>query len=308
MMILTLYSNNMAQQPFLSLCIPTNGVIEFVVPSVKSIYSQEVDNSLFEIVITDNGVDSKLEEAIKNIEEPNLRYIRTDAQGFMNQICAFKECQGIFIKMINHRALFHPGVLQKMIDFVKEYQEEKPMLYFPNGHLGGIETTECQNLDEFINKVSFWSSWEQGVGIWQEDKEKLNYIKYDKMFPAASILFGVRKNSKYVIYDHKITHEIPSQRVRHYDFFKTFAVSFLDIICGLQKDGRISAKTFDYVKNDMFRRYLISYYYQIIVAKTEKTIPQRNIKKNMAIYYSKWKYYYMIIYSNTVLRIKDYLF
>ena len=64
-----------------------------------------------------------------------------------------------------------------MIDFITKYQKEKPMLYFPNGHLGGIETTECQNLDEFINKVSFWSSWEQGVGIWQEDKKKLDYIK-----------------------------------------------------------------------------------------------------------------------------------
>lgn len=307
MMISTPCSNNMAQQPLLSICIPTNGIIEYVVPSVESIYSQKIDNSLFEVVITDNGTDSELGEAIKNIEEPNLRYIRTDAQGFMNQLCAFKESKGIFIKMINHRALFHPGGLQKIIDFIKDYQGEKPMLYFPNGHLGGIEITECQNLDEFINKVSFWSSWEQGVGIWQEDKGKLDYIEYNNMFPAASIMFGVRKNSKYVIYDHKITYEIPSQRVRQYDFFKTFAVSFLDIIYGLQKDGRISSKTFNYVKKDMFRRYLISYYYQIMVSKTEKTIPQRDIKKNMTIYYSNWEYYYMIIYSNTVLRIKDYL-
>ena len=307
MMISSTYLTNMNKHPILSICIPTNGVKEFVVPSLESIYNQGVDDSLFEVVITDNGKDSELGKTIKKFEYPNLRYIQTDAQGFMNQICSFQESQGVYIKMINHRALFYSGGLQKMIDFITKYQKEKPMLYFPNGHLGGIETTECQNLDEFINKVSFWSSWEQGVGIWQEDKKKLDYIKYDNMFPAVSILFGVRKNSKYIIYDHKITHEIPSQRVRQYDFFKSFAVSFLDVIWGLQKDGRISLKTFNYVKKDMFRRYLISYYYQIMVSKTEKTIPQRDIKKNMTIYYSIWEYYFMIIYSNTVLRIKDYL-
>lgn len=304
MMTSAAYSNNMAQQPLLSICIPTNGAVEYVVPSLESIYNQDVDASSFEVVITDNGADSHLEEFIEKFKYPNLRYIKTNVEGFMNQICAFKESQGIFIKMINHRALFYSGGLQKMIDFITEYQEEKPMLYFPNGHLGGIKTKECQNLDEFINIVSFWCSWEQGVGIWQEDKEKLDSIKYDNMFPAASILFGIRNNSKYIIYDHKITYEVPSQRVRQYDFFKTFAVSFLDIICGFQKDGRISSKTFIFLKKDMFRRYLVSYYYQIAVAKTEKTIPQKNIKKSMAAYYSKWEYYFMIIYSHTILRLK----
>lgn len=305
MMISTPCSNNMAQQPLLSICIPTNGIIEYVVPSVESIYNQKIDNSLFEVVITDNGTDSELGEAIKNIEEPNLRYIRTDAQGFMNQLCAFKESKGIFIKMINHRALFHSGGLQKMIGLIKDYQDEKPMLYFPNGHLGGIEITKCQNLDEFINKVSFWSSWEQGVGIWQEDKGKLDYIEYDNMFPAASILFGIRKNSKYIIYDEKITYETPSQRVRQYDFFNTFAVKFLNIIKELQEKGRISSKSFNYIRKDMYRRYLISYYYQIVVTKTEKTIPQKDIDKSMSIYYSKWDYYFMVLYCHSVLRLKS---
>ena len=39
----------------LSICIPTNGVVEWVVPVIESIYAQEVDKRLFEVVITDNG-------------------------------------------------------------------------------------------------------------------------------------------------------------------------------------------------------------------------------------------------------------
>ena len=297
----------MAQQPLLSICIPTNGVVEYVLPSVESIYSQKVDNSLFEVVITDNGADSKLGEAINKFEYPNLRYIKTNVQGFMNQICAFKESQGAFIKMINHRALFHDGSLQKMIDFIKKYQEKKPILYFPNGHLGRIKTAECQNLDEFLNKVSFWSSWEQGVGIWQEDKKKLDDIRYDKMFPAASILFNIREKTPYIVCDDDFTYEKPSKRMRRYDFFQVFAVEFLDILHHLCEQTRISEKTFDFVKKDMYRRYLISYYYQIVVAKTDRAIPPKNIMANMSKYYSTWDYYWMWLYCNTAMRLKNML-
>ncbi len=298
---------NMAQQPLLSICIPTNGAVEYVVPSLESIYNQEVDASSFEVVITDNGADSQLEEAINKFEYPNLRYIKTDVQGFMNQICAFKESQGAFIKMINHRALFHDGSLQKMIDFIKKYQEKKPILYFPNGHLGRIKTAECQNLDEFLNKVSFWSSWEQGVGIWQEDKKKLDDVRYDKMFPAASILFGVRRNATYIVCDEKFTYEKPSKRIRKYDFFQVFAVDFLNIIHQLYKEGRISENTFDFVRNDMYRRYLISYYYQIVVAKTDLAQTPKNIRSSMTKYYSCWDYFWMCIYCHTAMRLKNML-
>ena len=39
----------------LSLCIPTNGISEWVFPVLDSIYNQKVDDSLFEVIVTDNG-------------------------------------------------------------------------------------------------------------------------------------------------------------------------------------------------------------------------------------------------------------
>ena len=38
-----------------SLCLPTNGIIEWVFPVLDSIYRQNVDDSLFEVIVTDNG-------------------------------------------------------------------------------------------------------------------------------------------------------------------------------------------------------------------------------------------------------------
>ena len=49
----------MNKQPILSLCIPTNGAVEWILPVIDSIYSQGYDNEKFEVVITDNGKESK---------------------------------------------------------------------------------------------------------------------------------------------------------------------------------------------------------------------------------------------------------
>lgn len=51
--------------PLLSICIPTNGIVEWVIPVLKSIYSQKADNSLFEVVVTDNGNSSALSKAVE---------------------------------------------------------------------------------------------------------------------------------------------------------------------------------------------------------------------------------------------------
>ena len=40
---------------FLSLCIPTNGIVEWVFPALDSIYAEGVDNERFEVIVTDNG-------------------------------------------------------------------------------------------------------------------------------------------------------------------------------------------------------------------------------------------------------------
>ncbi len=54
------------EHPIISLCLPTNGIIEWVFPVLDSIYSQDVDNSLFEVVVTNNGDNDKFDKMMMN--------------------------------------------------------------------------------------------------------------------------------------------------------------------------------------------------------------------------------------------------
>lgn len=291
----------------LSICIPTYGIIDFVIPAIESIFLQGVDNTLFEVIITDNGKDSELGKVLEKYDYPNLRYIKTESNGFQNQIDSFKQSHGLFIKMINHKSRIKSGYLQKLIDFVLVNKEDKPSLYFSNGHLGNDSIIECDDFESFVRQVSFWTSWEEGVGVWREDLPKFDAIKFDKMFPAASILFGVREESKFIIWNECYSYQNKSDRIRRYDFFRVFAVNFLDMINDLRRENRITIDTFDFVRHDMYRRYLISYYNQILVRKKDKSIPLNDIAKNMSVYYSYGDYIWMKFYSYTILNLKRWI-
>ena len=80
----------------LSLCIPTNGVIEWVRPVLDNIFSQGINEELYEVVVCDNGNDLKFEQMMREYEivHNNLVYRKTTAYQFYNQIEAFKIASG----------------------------------------------------------------------------------------------------------------------------------------------------------------------------------------------------------------------
>ena len=100
-------------RPLLSLCIPTNGIVEWVFPVLDSIFSQKVDTSLYEVIITDNGDNAEFKEKMKDylFEKDNLKYYETNAGIFRNEIESYMRASGELIKFVNHRSILVEGVL-----------------------------------------------------------------------------------------------------------------------------------------------------------------------------------------------------
>ena len=284
----------MDNQPILSLCIPTNGAIQWVLPVLNSIYNQKYDLSKFEVVITDNGKSSQLASSLKDYDYPNLRYIVTTDEGFLNLVTSLKEGRGLFCKMINHRSVLEPGTIEEMIELVERYEDSQPVIYCSDGNVKGMEIIECKDLDQFIANLSYWASWSAGIGFWKKDIEQIGSVELDKMFPNASLLLNLRKESSYVIWNKKYEQMGDDAGKGGYDLYDTFAVHFLDIIKGLLVDGRISQQTFNAVKNDLFGFLTILYKNEAILP-TKHTFILKDIKKSMQVYYGTSGYYRMVV-------------
>lgn len=283
----------MSNTKLLSICIPTNGAVQFVLPVLESIYTQGVDDNLFEVVITDNGKDSLLESSLDDFRgHDNLHYYKSESQGFVNQVDSFKRSNGLYIKMLNHRAKLLPGALDAFIQMVKKYQDTQPCIYCSDGVLKNPEYTECKDFNEFVRDLSIYSSWSAGVGIWQKDKSVLDSIEYNKMFPHASILFETRVESKYVIWNRKFMEMGAEPTKGGYNLFHTFAVVYLDLLKNLQNRGRITSVTFNCVKKDL-RDFLSDWYYNIFIAPNLYSFYTEDYKKHILVYYNKFDLLYI---------------
>ena len=290
----------MDKQPVLSICIPTNGNVEWMIPVVESIYAQEVDNNLFEVVITDNGSKDDLERALQTYCYPNLRYFKTIAQGFSNQIDAFEKCSGLFCKMLNHRSKMMPGSIEKLVALVDRYKGEKPILYCAEGKAEGGDVIECNSTNEFVRRLSFWISWSAGTGAWKEDLIDIRKKDINKMFPHTIFLFGLREESKFVIWNEKYETMASDAGKGGYDLFYTFGVTFLDILNDLRIRERISTATFISVKHDLYR-FLRGLYLTEALLPTKHTFIIKNVAESMGVYYGSY-YYWKMLFSAHIRR------
>lgn len=256
-----------------SLCMPTNGVVEWVFPVLESIYNQGVDEGLFEVVITDNGHNEDFKSQIREfiLKHQNIVYAETNALPFINEIESYKRARGELIKFVNHRTKLVEGSLNRLIEFVEEYRSKKPVVYYSNGVLEiDKKKHEYGSFDQFVKHLSYWSSWSTGMTIWKDDFEKLpdDVSEYNELFPHTNILFAERTREKYIIDNSVIFDEIPQGKKPkgNYDLFFAFGVEYPWIICTLLRDKSISVDTFKYVV-DKNLGFIAGLYYLYCVRK-----------------------------------------
>lgn len=282
------------QNCLLSICVPTNGIIEWVFPVLDSIYAQKVDNSLFEVVVTNNGDNEEFHIRMLKYasEHSNLIYKKTSSYLFDNQLDAIALASGLYLKFLNHRALLLPGALEKMIDFVKINKDRKPICYFSNGVLGlpkDKQELKFSSFDQYVRGLKRYASWTTGVGIWKEDYERIpKPVVYDKISPHSALLFSERKRDDYIINDIPFSEEIKQDDTKKgkYDLFKAFGAEEISITFRLYIDGDISAETFKIVRDD-YKKFVIGLYRTYCIRKKPCSYILTGFDDAMGIFMSK---------------------
>lgn len=280
----------------ISFCIPTNGIVEWVGPVLKSIYEQGVDQELFEVVISDNGNDNNLMNYI-NLEYKgvkNLIYKKTKAVGFENQIEAFKMASGEFIKFVNHRMILKPNTVKFYIDYVNNNINIKPISYFSNGKLGFNEKNfEC--FEKYIRALSYWSSWSAGVAMWKQDFDKMILSKKrvfdNSLFPHLALLFSYTDDDRmYIINNNELFSEIEADYSNRgkYNLFYAFAVEYPSEILKLVRENIISITTFQQLKKEI-RWYCSKLYLDFIIQKKKCSFDLCDYNKYLGVYFKKYE-------------------
>lgn len=276
--------------PIISLCLPTNGISEWVFPVLDSIYTQDVKSEMFEVIVTNNGNNNDFHELMLEYSKKhvNLTYKKTNAFMFENQLEALKLANGQYFKFINHRCPLVSNSLQCLINEINKYIETKPVIYFSNGALKN-NIYNLENFDDFIKSLRRFASWTTGVGIWKDDYKKLpENLQYDKISPHSVILFSERNKNKYIIDNTVFCKEIPSDHSKKggYDLFKTFAIEEFTITLKLFLDGDITYKTLKTVKKD-YKKMITELYLEFVILHNKCSYDLSGFDDSMGIYFNK---------------------
>lgn len=275
-----------------SLCIPTNGITELIFPVLDSIYAQGVDESLFEVVVCDNGDDEEFRRLIIEYADrhSNLRYARTDAPVFLSEPESYKMANGKLIKFINHRTKLLPGTLAYLIDFVRDHDGEPspPIVYFSNGVLKQTQQiAHYSRFTDFVCGLKMCGTWSTGMTIWKVDFDRIpDDEAYNELFPHTTILFRER-DREYIIDDKVLLDEIP---VGHgnkgkYDVFYAFAVEWLLILGELLRSGDITSQTFCKLKRETLK-FCLELAIQFKILRRPCSYNTSTFAKSMQIFYS----------------------
>ncbi len=278
----------------LSLVIPTYGIVEWVLPVLDSIFNQTVDESLYEVVVTDNGNNKQFQDEMIEYckKHKNLVYKKTTAVLFMNQIEAFKLASGEFIKFINHRTKLLEGSLEYLIQYIKENMYSKPISFFLNGTIEPQKKEEFySDFDSFLYGLSFYSSWSGGVACWKTDLKKIldNDIieKEYSLFPHACLIFLDEKDRTYNIDTCKLFEEIDKSASLkgRYDLFYAFGVEYIDLIVRVNNKGMIDDITKHYIKNEN-EKFIVKLYTNYVLLKNDCSYDLSSAKVSLNKYYS----------------------
>lgn len=290
------------QEVLVSLCIPTNGVIEWVRPVLDSIFDEKNPGGSFEVIVTDNGHNAEFAQMMQAYERKhqNLIYRKTEAVQFLNQIEAFKLASGALIKFINHRMVLRPGSLNYLISFAGKYKEEKPGVYFLNGSVP--KRTELETYDDFdsyVKALGYWSSWSAGTAMWREDFEQMNLqMEFNAMFPHTDLIFATRSKKKYLVDNTVLLMdlEVNAAQKGKYDLFQTFAVEYVRIIEKLYEGKDISEATFEAVKKENLK-FVMSCYVSFVLLKRPCSYDLSGFPQAIQVYYNKRSaYWYAVTY------------
>ena len=295
----------------LSLCIPTNGVVDWVEPVLKSIYTQDVAEDVFEVVVTDNGDNADFYDMMQSwcAEHNNIRYRKTTAQGFFNQIECFRDADGEYIKFVNHRMMLQEGALQHLLEFITANHKNKPICYFLNGCLSLPEISQYDDFDDFVRALSYYSSWSAGLGVWKTDFTSFarNHI-YNKLFPHTDMLLHNYTKRCYIIDNYILMKSLPENHPKgKYNLFYAFAVEYPGIINDLYRKGDISVQTLLHVKKYLLN-FLADLYIDYCILHKSCSYELSGVWENVDVYFCRDKFLLKIILRFTKRAIKKIFF
>lgn len=240
----------------LSICIPTYNRKDFIDRLLESIYSQNADESLYELCITDDSDGDETEKLIKEkyARYCNLRYQKVPNTGYMNLIKALQFGDAPLLKLHNDYSIFCKNSLNDLIEVIRNQKELDGVLFFRgDGKNKSSDLKKFDNFNSFMREVGIASTWSTSFVIQKSDLDE--YINsnqsFNSYFPHVSLLFSLTDRKSYTVDDKTYYENINLEKKGGYNIPEVFFGDYLHMVYALRDKGYVTDDTVQYIKGDI---------------------------------------------------------
>jgi acetyltransferase-like isoleucine patch superfamily enzyme len=257
----------------LSICIPTFNRSSFLQRTLQSIAEQDAFTATdaIEIVISDNCSEDDTEAISLQFADAypgKIRYFRnfTNVGADANFEMALSRGEGAFLKLHNDNLLVRNGSLTELLKVIAATQAEQPIIFCTNGNnnIVGGPIAVCNNMNTFVQHVSFFSTWIGGFGIWREQFSRISDFSANVhlRLVQTDILFRLLATGKRAIVLYSMY--FSGMDIGHkggYNIAEVFGQNYLSILKKYVNSGLLEDAVFQAEKKSILLRHIIPYYF-----------------------------------------------
>lgn len=282
--------------PILSICIPTYNRATYLDDTLHSIVNQKIfqETNEIEIIISDNcSEDNTREISEKYIEiyGAKIQYFRNSENiKDSNFEKVLSHGKGIYLKLNNDTLKHLPGSLDTIISSINENIEERNILFFSNKVLKIKQNILCENLNKFIETVSYWSGWIGAFGIWKEDFISLkDFSRYSHLqLTQVDVLFRLMNSKRPVfVINEKIFISLPPSKKGGYDILTVFLDNYIFLLTEQLNSNNLRKEIFLLEKRKLLLQFIHSWLVNIKINPNEYSFECKNSFRRIVSHYKK---------------------
>ena len=296
----------MINGPLLSICIPTYNRSEILDKTLESLFSNpDFDINKVEVIVSDNASTDNTRNIVSKY--PLVKYFCNDFNlGDLNFDQVLNYATGAYIKLFNDTLTFNDGMLSKMLFNIQKNIKDKPNLFFYQNMFNNSNCTKIvKSVSEFLNQVSFQTTWIINFGLWRNDfaliKERNRHADLHLVQVDWSYQIVNNKKSTIIIFDnnYSISHV---NKKGGYNIFQVFVTNYLLIL----REQKPTIYSFQLEKYRLYRHFIVYWVKSLMIDKKEHNFDLKKTYKIIFKNYWYTLYFYASIIFLFFFKLKKY--
>ncbi|MBV5329878.1 MAG: glycosyltransferase family 2 protein [Chlorobium sp.] len=291
----------------LSICIPTYNRADCLHKTLLSIVEARQFEEKCEIVISDNNSSDSTREVVSSFTSKyeNIRYYKNDSNvgADKNFINLLNLGNGKYLKLHSDKTLFCKDKLDALLYYLSNLDSPSIFLLNQGTNNQTRNVVECKNLNEFVDVVSFMSTWMSGAIYRKSDYQNITGVenKIGLHLIQTYLLFKmVSEHSKAIVITEHLMQELEVEK-GGYNLFEVFICNYLALYNDLLQKHILSRQVYNMEKKRLLQNFIFPWY-TLIVLKKDKKYKFDMSNSNSIIFRYYWREYRLYLFPLYLLK------